>query len=147
MATVPITKSTAQRPPTASTFKPRVSLTGKRGTYQVQSGTDPGVFYTTTAASCSCPARKPCKHMAAVKRLNVAFYLPKTPMTRPSTPSTPPATALDAPLAAAERLLAIKRRALTDTDRQSDEYAVLLRAVNQAERAVAALDASAMRAA
>jgi len=53
----------------------------------------------------------------------------------------------DAQLAAAAHLLAIKRRALADAHPQSDEYAMLLRAVDQAERAVAALDASAMRAA
>ncbi len=69
---------------TAPTHTPRVSLTGQRGTYLVQSSTDASVFYTTTACSCTCPARKPCKHMTFVKRLNAAFYVPKvSPATRP----------------------------------------------------------------
>jgi len=137
MATAPNTKSTAQRPPTATMYKPRVSLTGKRGTYRVESQTTPGVFYTTTAASCSCPARKPCKHMRFVRGLNVAFFVRKEAA----------GPRLDAQRADAARVLAIKRRALADSHPQSDEYAVLLRPVDQAKRAVAALDASAMRAA
>jgi len=53
----------------------------------------------------------------------------------------------DVQLAAAAQLLSIKRRALADAHPQSDEYAPLLRAVDQAERQVAVLDACAMRAA
>ncbi len=146
-------QSTAKRAPAAPSYTPRVALTGKRGMYRVQSGTNPGVFYTTTAASCSCPARKPCKHMRFVRRLNVAFFVRKevaptaTPAPTPATPRLAGPEGADAQLAAAERHLAIKRRALADTDRQADEYAVLLHQVDQAERAVAALDASAMRAA
>ncbi len=71
MRTAPSTKNTAHRP--------RIALSGTRGTYRVESRTQPGVHYTTSAASCSCPARKPCWHSAAAKRLNVAFYAPKAP--------------------------------------------------------------------
>ncbi len=62
----------------APTHRPRVQLVaGKRGTYHVESQTIPGWFYTTTAYTCDCPARKPCKHSRFVKRLNAAFYAPK----------------------------------------------------------------------
>ncbi len=54
---------------------------------------------------------------------------------------------IDAQLAQAERLLAIKRRAFADTHSQDDSYATLLHQVDTAERAVAALSYSAMRAA
>ncbi len=63
-----------------TTHKPRIGLTNTRGTYRVQSSTDPRVVYTTTAASCTCPAGahgKACKHSRAVKRLNAVFYAPK----------------------------------------------------------------------
>ena len=134
-------ESTAKRTPLATSYKPRVSLTGKRGTYRVESQTTPGVYYTTTAASCTCPARKPCKHMRFVRRLNVAFYVKREAAgaVLAILPQPPPVVGIDGELAAAARLLANKRRALADTDRQADEYAVLLRAVDQAERAVAAM--------
>lgn len=48
-------------------------------------------------------------------------------------------------LAVAKARLDSARRALADTDRQADEYAVYLRQVDQAERAVAALAAQAVR--
>jgi len=135
----------------ARSYKPRVALLGKRGWYRVQSGTHPSVSYETSANSCTCPARKPCKHMRFVRRLNVAFYVTEGRAV-PAAPATPtPAAALvagfDAVLAAAEQRLAIKHRALADAHPQSDEYAVLLHAGDQAERAVAAIAASAMRAA
>jgi len=127
----------------SQTYTPRVALTGRRGTYRVQSGSDATVYYTTTANSCTCPARKPCKHQRFVRRLNVAFF------TKKATEQTPPAatTGIDAQLAASERLLEVARRALADCHSQSDEYATLLRAVDRSERAMAALDASAVRAA
>ncbi len=74
MQTAPSTKNTAHRP--------RIALTNARGTYRVESQTRAGTFYTTTAASCTCPAgqwERACKHSAAVKRLNAAFYAPKAP--------------------------------------------------------------------
>jgi len=122
--------------------KPRVALTDQRGTYRVESQTTPGVFYTTTAARCSCPARKPCKHMHYVKGLNRAFF------TKKETPApVAPVAGIDADLTAAERRLASAHRALADTDEQSDEYAGWLCAVDQAERAYAAVATSAMKAA
>ena len=86
MTTAPSIKSTARRATTATTHRPRVSLTGQRGTYLVESGTTPGLFYTTTACSCDCPARKLCKHSTFVRRLNAAFYYKPTssPATRPA---------------------------------------------------------------
>ena len=79
-STAPSTKDTAR--------KPRIALTGQRGTYRVESQTTPGVFYTTTAARCSCPARKPCKHMHYVKGLNRAFFTKKE-ATAPVAPVAP----------------------------------------------------------
>jgi len=127
----------------SQTYTPRVALTGRRGTYRVQSGSDATVYYTTTANSCTCPARKPCKHQRFVRRLNVAFF------TKKATEQTPPAATdgIDAQLAATEKLLEIARRALADCHPQADEYATLLRAVDRSERAMAALDAAAVRAA
>jgi len=172
------TKSTATRAAPATSYKPRVSLTGKRGWYRVQSGTNPSVYYETTANSCTCPARKPCKHMRFVRGLNVAFYVKQATST-PAPASVLPLAAsgscavcsdhdhdlrgglcllcamdaaeaapnagLDDQLAAAERLLAIKRRALADVHPQDDMHGVLLHAVDQAERVVAALAAQAVR--
>ena len=125
----------------SQTYTPRVALTGRRGTYRVQSGADATVYYTTTANSCTCPARKPCKHQRFVRRLNVAFF------TKKATEQTPPAATagIDAQLAESERRLASAHHALADTDPRDDSYAVLLRAVDQAERQVAALSSSAMR--
>ncbi len=126
----------------SQTYTPRVALTGRRGTYRVQSGSDATVYYTTTANSCTCPARKPCKHQRFVRRLNVAFF------TKKATEQTPPAaTSSDAALTEAERLLEVARRALADCHPQADEFATLLRAVDRSERAMAALDAAAVRAA
>jgi len=136
------TQSTAKRTTPATSYKPRVSLTSTRGWYRVQSSTDPTTYYETTANSCTCPARKPCKHMRFVRGLNVAFYVRKEAA---PTAAAPVASSVDRELAAAEHLLAIKRRALADAHPQSDEYAPLLHAVDQAERVVAALDAQAMR--
>jgi hypothetical protein len=149
-------------------YKPTVTLTSHRGWYRVQSGTTPSVYYETSANSCTCPARKPCRHMRFVRSLNVAFFVKKEAAAlRPLTPLEPvvvPMTAgapsgivrpvrgnlyagLDAEIAEAERFLEIERQALADAHPQSDAYAPLLRAVDQAERAVAALNYSAIRAA
>jgi len=151
MTPAPSQKDSAPRTVPASTYKPRVSLTGKRGWYRVQSGMSSSVYYETTANSCTCPARKPCKHMRFVRGLNVAFYVRKEAATTAATTAAIPAisngVSAGGEIVAAEHLLAIKRRALADADPQDDMHAVLLHAVDQAERAVAALDASAMRAA
>ncbi len=197
---------------TAASYKPTVKLTSHRGWYRVQSGTNPNTYYETSANSCTCPARKPCKHQNFVRALNVAFFVKKEP-TPPATaslpaaafargwddgasaedgdtgpvwrqapaPSTLPATTsghcavcgeqdhylraglcvlcemdsdearaavdADGEIAQAGQILAIKRRALADAHPQDDSYATLLRQVDQAERAVAAANYSAMRAA
>jgi hypothetical protein len=155
-------KSTAKGTAPASTFKPRVALTAHRGWYRVQSGTTPSVFYETSANSCTCPARKPCKHMRFVRSLNVAFYVEKeaaapvvVPMTagapsgivRPVMPTPPVIASLDAQTDAAEARLAQARRALQDTDSRDDSYSVLWCQVDGLEREVAALHYDAMRAA
>jgi len=196
----------------SQTYKPTVRLTAHRGWYRVQSGTDPHTWYETSANSCTCPARKPCKHQKFVRSLNVSFYVKKEAATTPAAVTLPavafargwddgasaeagdtgplwrqaPATAraditsgrcticgeydrylrgglcvlcemdsdeaqaaagVDVELAQVEHLLVIKRRALLDAHPQSDEYATLLRAVDQAERAVAAANLAAFRAA
>jgi len=150
------TKSTAA-------YRPTVKLTSHRGHYRVQSGTNPSVFYETSANLCSCPARKPCKHMRFVRTLNVAFFVKKeaeaapvsVPMSagapsgivRPVMTAPPAVASLDAQADAAEARLAHARRALADTDLRDDFYAVLWRQVDGLEREVAALHYSAMRAA
>jgi len=143
-------------------YKPTVRLTAHRGWYRVQSGTNPGVYYETSANQCDCPARKPCKHQRFVRSLNVAFFVKKeaeapvvVPMTagapsgivRPVMPTPPLIASLDAQTDEAEARLASARRALHDADQRDDSYAVLWRQVDGLEREVAALHYSAMRAA
>jgi len=154
MATASTKKSTAA-------YRPSVKLTSHRGWYRVQSGTDPHTWYETSANSCTCPARKPCKHQRFVRSLNVAFFVKKeaeapvvVPMTagassgivRPVRPA-PVVAALDAQAEQAEARLAHARRALQDADQRDDSYAVLWRQVDTLEREVAALHWQAMRAA
>jgi len=149
----PSIKSTAKHTPATASYKPIVRLTAHRGWYRVQSGTTPSVYYDTTANSCTCPARKPCRHMRFVRSLNVAFFArkeaqaPEAPVEIPAVMPMPVSGSLDAALAEAERVLTIKSRALAETDHRSDDYATLLREVNQAERQVAAANYAAMRAA
>ncbi len=145
-----------------ATYKPTVRLTAHRGWYKVQSGTNPNVWYETSANSCTCPARKPCKHQKFVRSLNVAFFVKKDATAQVSVPmtagapsgivravmTTPPVVAsLDAQAEDAEARLAQARRALADTDHRDDAYAVLWRQVDGLERAVAALHYALMRAA
>jgi len=138
---------------TAASYKPTVTLTSHRGWYRVQSGTNPRVYYETSANTCTCPARKPCKHQRLVRSLNVAFFVKKEAQESqvrveiPAVMPMPVSGSLDAALAEAERVLTIKSRALAETDHRSDDYATLLREVNQAERQVAAANYAAMRAA
>jgi hypothetical protein len=146
----------------ATTYKPMVKLTSHRGLYRVQSGSNPSVYYETSANQCDCPARKPCKHMRYVRLLNIAFYVTKeaegpvaVPMTagalsgivRPVMPMPPVVASLDAQTDEAEMRLASARRALADTDSRADEYAGLWCQVDRLERAVAALHYELMRAA
>ncbi len=80
MQTAPSPKSTRKPAAPPSTYKPAVKLTAHRGWYRVQSGSNPIVWYEASANSCTCPARKPCKHMTYVRSLNVAFYVRKEGM-------------------------------------------------------------------
>jgi len=143
-------------------YKPMVKLTSHRGWYKVQSGTNPSVYYETSANQCTCPARKPCKHQRFVRSLNVAFFVKKeaetpvvVPMSagapsgivRPVSPTPPIVASLDAQTDEAEMRLAQARRALHDADQRDDSYAVLWCQVDTLEREVAALHYSAMRAA
>jgi len=114
----------------STAYRPAVKLTAHRGWYRVQSQTNPSVFYETSANSCDCPARKPCKHQKFVRSLNVTFFVRKE--------ATPTVTDV-------EQLLAHALRALADAHPQSDERAVLLRRVDELEREVAAANYSAMR--
>jgi len=135
-------KSSATRMPGVGTYTPTVRLTAHRGWYRVQSGTNPSVWYDTSANTCTCPARKPCKHQRFVRSLNVAFFVRKE--------VAPPAavvTRLDELGIAAEARLAHARRALADTDPCDDSYAVLWCQVDGLEQEVAALHYQAMRAA
>ncbi len=153
----PSTQNSAKRTAPASTYRPRVLLTRTYGVYQVESEKRPGVTYRTDAVlgTCDCPAgvyNRACKHVAlAVRVWEMHHALRLAARQRSVTVAPPvegaPTTAPDAPLVEAERRLTSAYRALADSDERSDEYALLLRAVDQAERAVAALATSAMRAA
>jgi len=145
------TKSTAA-------YKPTVRLTAHRGWYRVQSGADPNTWYETSANSCTCPARKPCKHMRFVRSLNVAFFVKKAeaaPVAVPMTAGAPsgivrpvmttPVSTIDNALDDADRRLGAAYRALADAHEQSDERAVLLRQVDSLEREIAALHSQAIR--
>jgi hypothetical protein len=163
-------KSTAKTPTTASTFKPRVRRLDA-GRYLVESESRPGRGHTTTATACSCIGfsyRKTCKHIVLVQaiapRMDAWYAQATTPAAPVEAPvvvplsagvpsgivrpvmTTPPAVAsLDAQTDEAEMRLAHARRALLDTDRRDDSYAVLWRQVDGLEREVAALHYSAMR--
>ncbi len=153
MHTVPSVKST-------STFKPRVRRLGP-GRYLVESQTKPRTGHPVTTDHCNCPGfayRGTCRHVVLVRSLEPAmerwYGQTNAPATRPTVEEEHAAgasmvanTTVDAHLAEAWRVLTIKRRALADAHPQSDERATLLREVDQAERAVAALEYSAMRAA
>jgi hypothetical protein len=161
MQAAPSVKSTAKRAIPASGYKLFVKLTAHRGWYRVQSSTNPSVYYETSANSCTCPARKPCKHQRFVRSLNVAFFIKEAeapvvvPMTagapsgivRPVMTTTPVVAALDAQTEQAEARLAHARQALQDADPRDDSYAVLWRQVDGLEREVAALHYAAIRAA
>jgi len=144
---------------TAASYKPVVRLTAHRGWYKVQSGTTPSVFYDTTANSCTCPARKPCRHMKFVRSLNVAFFVKKEAEEAPVVVSMsagapsgikrpvrgPIVSHVGDAVEQAERQLDAALRALAETDRQADEYAVYLREVDALERQVAAFNYAEMR--
>ncbi len=157
MNTAPSTKSTTKRTVPASTYRPRVLLTRTYGVYEVESEKRPGVSYRTDAVlgTCDCPAgvyNRACKHVALAVRVWEMHHALRLAARQRSVTVTAhveaaPTTAPDAPLVEAERRLASAHRALADTHEQSDEYAGLLRYVQQAERAYAAFDSRAMKAA
>ncbi len=157
MHTAPSTKSSATRPAPARTYRPRVTLTRTYGVYRVESEQQPGMTYRTDAVlgACDCPAgqyNRACKHVALavhVWQMHHALRLAarQRSVTVTAHGEAAPTADLDAQLAAAGQVLDRARRALLDTDQQSDEYAGWLRTVNQAERAYAALATSAMKAA
>ncbi len=75
MTPAPSIQSTATRPPTASTFKPRVRRLGA-GLYLVESATTPGLGHQATATSCGCRAGqfgKACRHQRLVAALEPRF--------------------------------------------------------------------------
>jgi hypothetical protein len=153
----PSTQNSAKRTAPASTYRPRVLLTRTYGVYQVESEKRPGVTYRTDAVlgTCDCPAgvyNRACKHVALAVRVWEMHHALRLAARQRSVTVTPhvegaSTTAPDAPLAEAERRLTSAHHALADTDPRDDSYAVLLRAVDQAERTVAALSSSALRAA
>ncbi len=150
---------------TAAAFKPRVRRLDA-GRYLVESASRPGRGHTTTATSCSCTGfsyRRHCKHVALVQALEPAMERwygqapPEAPVVVPMSAGAP--SGIKRPVRGgfvshvgdaveqAERQLDAALRALADTDRQADEYAVYLHEVDALERQVAAGNASAMRAA
>ena len=156
-------KSTA---PSKPTFRPRVRRVGE-GRYLVESASRPGRGHTTTPTSCTCTGfsyRHHCRHVALVQTLEPAMAAwygqanpPAVPVAVPMLAGAPsgikrpvrggggsPAAAV---VEQAERQLDAALRALAETDRQADEYAVYLAQVDGLERQVAAANASAMRAA
>lgn len=144
---------TTQAPATNSTkratFRPRVRRLGP-GRYLIESATTPGIGHTATASACSCKGASfghVCRHMTLVGALEPCFQAWYAQRESQAAPVVTPTTAPDAHLAEAERRLACAYRALADTDPRDDSYALLLRAVDQAERQVAALSSSALRAA
>jgi len=144
----PSIKSTGKRTAPASTFKPRVRRLGP-GKYLIESATTPGIGHTATATACSCKGASfghVCRHMTLVAALEPRFQAWYAQRESRGDRGGPVA-GIDAQLAATEKLLEVARRALADCHPQADEYAGLLRAVDRSERAMAALDAAAVRAA
>jgi len=120
MTPAPSIQSTATRPLTATTFKPRVRRLGA-GLYLVESATTPGLGHQATATSCGCTAGqfgKTCRHQRLVAALEPRFqawYAQREGQaTLVAVPAAAPVTGLDAHLAAAAQLLSIKRRALAE---------------------------------
>ncbi len=153
----PSTQNSAKRTAPASTYRPRVLLTRTYGVYQVESEKRPGVTYRTDAVlgTCDCPAgvyNRACKHVTLAVRVWEMHHALRLAARQRSVTVTAhveaaPTTAPDAQLVEAGRWLASAHRALAVTDPRDDSYAVLLRAVDQAERTVAALSSRALRAA
>jgi len=158
--------STATHTTTASTFRPRVRRLGP-GRYLVESQTKPGTGHSVTVDHCNCKGffyRGACCHVALVRALEpsmAAWYgqatPPPAPVVVPMSAGAPsgikrpvmgqPVYRLDDAVEQAERQLDAALRALADTDRQADEYAVYLHEVDVLERQVAAAHYAHMRSA
>ena len=149
----PSTQNSAKRTAPASTFKPRMRRLSEF-VYLVESSSRPGTGHKVDVATgrCSCTAgqfNKRCHHLALAEMFDrgVQALRDQAERQRKAARAAAPVAGIDAQLAASERLLEVARRALADCHPQGDEYATLLRAVDRSERALAALDASAVRAA
>jgi len=149
----PSTQHSATRTAPASTFKPRMRKLSEF-VYLVESTSKPGAGHKVDIAArrCSCTAgqfNKRCHHVQLAEQFDrgVQALRAQADQQRKASRAAAPVAGSDAALAEAERRLASAHRALADTDPRDDSYAVLLRAVDQAERAVAALSSSALRAA
>ncbi len=136
-----------------STFRPRMRRLSEF-MYLVESSSRPGTGHKVDVATgrCSCTAgqfNKRCHHVQLAEQFDrgVQALRDQAERQRKAARAAAPVADIDAQLAATEKLLEVARRALADCHPQSDEYATLLRAVDHSERAMAALDASAVRAA
>jgi len=152
-ATAPGINSTSTRPPTASAFKPRLRRLSEF-VYLCESSSRPGTGHKVNIATgrCSCTAgqfNKRCHHvqLAAQFDRGVQALRDQAERQRRAARAAVPVAGVNAQRAESERLLEVARWALADCHPQADEYATLLRAVDRSERAMAALDAAAVRAA
>ena len=134
-------------------FKPRMRKLSEF-LYLVESSSRPGTGHKVDVATgrCSCTAgqfNKRCHHLALAEQFDrgVQALRAQADQQRRVARAAAPVAGIDAQIVEAERRLTSAHRALADTDEQADEYALLLRQVQQAERAYAALDARAMKAA
>jgi hypothetical protein len=149
----PSTQNSATSTAPASTFKPRMRKLSEF-VYLVESSSRPGTGHKVDIAAgrCSCTAgqfNKRCHHLALAEQFDrgVQALRAQADQQRRVARAAAPVAGIDAQIVEAERRLTSAHRALADTDEQADEYALLLRQVQQAERAYAALDSRAMRAA
>jgi len=131
-------------------FKPRMRKLSEF-VYLVESTSTPGTGHKVDVSTgrCGCVAgqfNKRCHHLALAEMFDRGVQALRDQADQQRRAARA-ATGPDTQLVEAERRLANAHRALADSDVQSDEYAGLLRQVQQAERAYAALDATAMRAA
>jgi len=63
---------------TKTVYRPRITMSPVYGIYFVESESRPGTSYRTDAIleKCSCPARKPCKHLSlAIKTWELHYRL------------------------------------------------------------------------
>jgi len=150
MNTAPSTQNNATSTAPASTFKPRMRKLSEF-VYLVESSSRPGTGHKVDVSTgrCGCVAgqfNKRCHHLALAASFDRGVQALRDQADQQRRAARA-ATAPDAHLVEAERRLTSAYRALADSDKRSDEYAMLLRAVDQAERAVAALATGAMQAA